>query len=329
MTKNSDIQIETHDWQEIDLDQLAKFSYTVKQSYEATYDSKRTIEREKEHLQFRKRFQPAKILFALKNGSLAGWLSYDTESPSSMVIGRWLPIIKMDKDIGRIFTLLIEKCKVECIAKNLSRIEVCFDLYDQKDRLAYNQYVGLYKSLDFELVDHEVYMRKEILEGNYKKTRTPPQLIYKQVQEVDLKVVYMCYYKSFENSKVHMFIDQTDKERKQFFEETLSSKKSSISEASLVLINPIENEVLGIIIVQARESDAHMAILAITPDYRRKKYGTTLVKEAISQCGQLGFKTMSLGVDADNDSAYNLYSKIGFEKNSSLATHAWKTRIET
>ncbi len=152
-----------------------------------------------------------------------------------------------------------------------------------------------------------------------------PDLIFQELNSVDLKKAYLCYYNSFKQSKVRMFSDQTDKERKQFFEEILSEKKSIINNASLVLANATDNEILGLIILQARREEAHIAILAIAPIHRGKKYGTILARKAISVCSNLGFKTMSLGVDEDNIPAYNLYKRLGFEKVSSLVTLARKT----
>ena len=318
----SNIKIEIRDWEEIDLERLAEFSLAVKKPSETTYNSNQTVEQEKRYLEFRKRFQPAKVLLAVRNGSLVGWLSYDTESTFSMEIGRWLPIVKKGKDSDQVFTLLIEKCRDVCEAQNLSRIEVRFDISNEKDETTYQHYQISYKKQGFELVDHEFYLRKILLKDSHEPNQPPVGLIYKQIDEIDFKAAYQCYYKSFENSKVRMFLNQTNKERKQFFEETFSQKKSIVGNASLALINLIDNEVVGIVILQARREEAHLAILAILPDHRGKKFGTSLVKEAISRCNHLGIKTMSLGVDADNVPAVNLYSKMGFEKVSSLITLA-------
>jgi ribosomal protein S18 acetylase RimI-like enzyme len=322
--KKQNIHIETRNWEEIDTDWLAEFTFKVKQSYETTYDSRGTIEQEKRHLEFRKRFQPATVLLAYKNDTLLGWLSYDTESPFCMEIGRWLPVVKKDKVSDQVFTLLIERCQEECVTNSLTRIEIRFDISTVRNERNFPKYKKVYNKHNFILIDNEYFLRKVLLKDSPKQIQLNSSLIFKPIAEIKARALYECYYDSFLDSKVRMFLDQSDEERQQFFEETLAEKKSLINEASLALINPVNTEVVGLIVVQARNDEAHVAILAISPYHRSKKYGTSLVKEAITQCEHMGIKTMSLGVDADNIPAKNLYYKIGFERISSLVTLAWK-----
>jgi ribosomal protein S18 acetylase RimI-like enzyme len=49
-------------------------------------------------------------------------------------------------------------------------------------------------------------------------------------------------------------------------------------------------------------------------DYRRRGYGTELLKKTIDKAKELGFKRVLLKVHKDNEKAINLYSKIGFRE---------------
>lgn len=71
--------------------------------------------------------------------------------------------------------------------------------------------------------------------------------------------------------------------------------------------------VVGAIVVWLVVDEAHIATLAVHPDYRRHGIATQLLRTALRECARLGMRTATLEVRASNLAAQALYHKFGFE----------------
>ncbi|MGN0032001.1 MAG: ribosomal protein S18-alanine N-acetyltransferase [Candidatus Gastranaerophilaceae bacterium] len=58
--------------------------------------------------------------------------------------------------------------------------------------------------------------------------------------------------------------------------------------------------------------EAHITTIAISPDYRRRKYAEALLQQVINDCYKEKIKYITLEVRVSNEPAINLYSKYGF-----------------
>ncbi len=58
--------------------------------------------------------------------------------------------------------------------------------------------------------------------------------------------------------------------------------------------------------------EAHITTIAISPDYRRRKYSEALLQQVINDCYEEKIKYITLEVRVSNEPAINLYSKYGF-----------------
>jgi ribosomal-protein-alanine N-acetyltransferase len=71
--------------------------------------------------------------------------------------------------------------------------------------------------------------------------------------------------------------------------------------------------VVGAIVVWLVVDEAHIATLAVHPDYRRRGIATRLLQTALQECARLGMRTATLEVRAGNLAAQALYRRFGFE----------------
>lgn len=71
--------------------------------------------------------------------------------------------------------------------------------------------------------------------------------------------------------------------------------------------------VVGAIVVWLVVDEAHIATLAVHPDYRRRGIATKLLKTALKECARLGMRSATLEVRAGNLEAQSLYRRFGFE----------------
>lgn len=72
-------------------------------------------------------------------------------------------------------------------------------------------------------------------------------------------------------------------------------------------------KVVGMIVLWLILDEAHIATLAIHPDYRRAGIGTRLLRIALDDAIRKGAKQALLEVRAGNSGAQELYQKFGFE----------------
>ena len=74
-----------------------------------------------------------------------------------------------------------------------------------------------------------------------------------------------------------------------------------------------EQVIVGMIVVWLILDEAHIATLAIHPDYRKRGIGSTLLVEALQSVLLQGARSAFLEVRASNLAAQNLYQHFGFE----------------
>ncbi len=314
-------------WEELDLDDLAEFSFKARQSRPETYDSQRTVERERNIINHISEFSPSYVLIAQKGKEKLGWVSFDFKSTSILEIGRWLPIILLEKYENQVITCLIEECKKYCKRIDYPRIEVSFSIKDKGEKRAYEIYKKWYEANDMQFKDEISYMNRNLSDSDITEIKIPETFEIKSIMEIGDDKLYQCYYEVFIQAQNRMFQDQTEQERQEYFQDYYSKSKPLIKEASLVLKKTESNEIIGVTLVRPREEDAHLALLIIHPKFQGRKLGGLLLRLIMKMVLQQGFKTMSLGVDIEN-SAMKIYQYFGFKSNSHIITHCWKVYQE-
>lgn len=314
-----------YQWHELNLDELAEFTFEARQSTPVTFNSERTIERERRIINWHKQFSPSFVVVARKRNKIVGWLSFDISSTSIMEIGRWHPIVLHNDSEDDIITSLISECKEYCKRINYPRIEVSFNISDRQDKQAYEIYRKWYEANDIHFKDEISYMQSNLSESDIIDISIPETFETKSITEISNDEIYQCYYQAFIQAKDRMFQDQTEKERHEYFNDYHSLSKPFIKEASFVLKKVETPEIVGVTLVRPRGEDAHLALLIIHPNYQGRKLGKMLLNLTMKTVFRYGFKSISLGVDIENP-AMKTYQNLGFVTNSHIKTHCWKPK---
>lgn len=321
---NSDNLITSiHNWDELNLDELAEFSFKATQSRSETFNSERTVEKERKIIDWRRQFLPSFVVITKKRNKILGWLSFDLDSTSILEIGRWLPIILLGRWENQVITSLFEECKKYCKRISYPRIEASFNIREKGEKQAYEIYKKWYEANDMHMKDEISCMNQNLSKSDVTEILIPETFETKSIMEISDSELYQCYYESFSQAQDRMFQDQTDKERQEYFHDYYSKSKPLIKEASLVLKKTESNQIVGVTLVRPRGEDAHLALLAVHPKFQGRKLGLLLLRLIMKTVFQQGFKTISLGVDIDNP-AMRIYQKFGFETNSHIIAHCWK-----
>lgn len=323
MSADNFIKTSIHRWDELDLDELAEFSFEAKQSRPETHNTNSSADEERRIINWRRQFSQSLVIVTRKKKKILGWLSFDLDSTTIMEIGRWLPIILPHKEEA--FESMINKCKNYCKRVDYSRIEVSFDIKDRGDRQAYEVYKSLYETNGVRFKDEIIYMNRNLSESDNAEITIPETFKTESILELNDSELYRCYYEAFIQGQDRMFQDQTEEERLEYFYDYYSKSKPLIKEASLVLKKTESDEILGVTLLRPRGEDVHLALLAIHPNYQGKKLGGLLLRLVLKKVFQQGFNTISLSVDIENP-AMRIYQKFGFKTQSHIITHSWKNQ---
>lgn len=81
---------------------------------------------------------------------------------------------------------------------------------------------------------------------------------------------------------------------------------------SLFFLSILQSKVVGYVGVWLCIDEAHITTVAVAPELRRNGIGKRLVQHALGEAVKRGAKCSTLEVRASNESAIQLYEKLGF-----------------
>ena len=81
-------------------------------------------------------------------------------------------------------------------------------------------------------------------------------------------------------------------------------------------------KIFGFVIVHSRNKEEHIHLFGILDEYRGKGIVRIILIETLKEMKAAGCRMVSIGVDANNIPAYNLYKKVGFKLNSRMIIHS-------
>ena len=87
---------------------------------------------------------------------------------------------------------------------------------------------------------------------------------------------------------------------------------------TVVAVAQQESVAVGFSIMRFKESSAHLDLLAVEPEYRRKGIGRALVQWLEASAKTAGTFQLSLEVRKNNAIALGFYSSLGYESNKVL-----------
>jgi ribosomal protein S18 acetylase RimI-like enzyme len=86
----------------------------------------------------------------------------------------------------------------------------------------------------------------------------------------------------------------------------------AFQQSALASVAMIENNIIGYAISTANPFSAHLARLAVHPNFTREHIGTLLTNEMIRYFSAKGINQISVNTQSDNLASLSLYKKLGF-----------------
>jgi ribosomal protein S18 acetylase RimI-like enzyme len=217
---------------------------------------------------------------------------------------------------------LIRRCKEYVVERGQTRLEACFDRVSDATMPLYERYRAWFEAEGLVRVDENAYMRRGLTPKEFTEHDVvlPPGYWYVPMVDADEEALYDCYSQAFAESGVRSYHNMTEEERRAEYEYYF--REAAVNEkASLVVLRG--DEIVGFSLVHSRQKEAHLADIGIVPAHRGRGLGRRMLMHSLmNAAGE--YDNVTLAVDVDNTSAYDLYSDLGFDVVYRIITHAWK-----
>ncbi len=326
LMKNIQIQIQKLDNQ-LDVDELA--SLTIKMWKFTRPDQNPTVERFGNWIKNLKYDTPPIIMKVYREETLVGWVLLFIHDSKWLEINPWAlgghpHILIEDPDKAIIAQLLVRECITYAIENAFTRVELAYMKKDTTEQYPFD--VSLYTKWNLEKDDEIVFMSCEIAENEYLQVEFPEGVDVAPLKDTKYEDLYRCSYESFKHSGDRNFHSKTDEERREYFNGLFDKNEDLIEKASIVLVKGQKH--IGFTLVRPThgEGNGHLQVICVISDFRRTGLGSKLLNYAINTLKKLGYKTMSLGVDCENNNAIKLYEKFNFVKGWERVTYVWKRK---
>ncbi len=130
------------------------------------------------------------------------------------------------------------------------------------------------------------------------------------LHEAQADDLYQCYHASFSNSDATFFFEQSEKERREYFD-SLGLAEAKDEPASLLLLK--KDQIVGFtMVLPYGEGNRHISCMCVRPESRRQGLGEFMLRFAMQKARAQGLKTITLGTGTSMG-AFQLYLKNGFQ----------------
>ena len=316
-------------WDEVNIHELATLAYAglaVIRRGELTFES---VKNWLNRLEFE---SPPVVIQVRSARELVGWLLLFFHDGKRGEINPWAlnghPFVPSRKNQKQVTFKLIQQAIAFAKKHGLTRIDLSFRREIDEPAHVNEKYKIWYESLGLKLMTETAIMRYVLSEFNFEDAHIPSNFEIKSLTETDEDELYKCYYLIFNTGQDRFFFDQTDSEKRAFFNQTFNRMQPLSEETSLALTK--NRQIIGFSLVRPThgEGNSHLWMFGIHPDYRRKGLGKSFLQLIMKKAAQYGSRTMSLACELNNIPAYKLYRGQGFKEEFSKIEYSWKAGRE-
>jgi len=252
------------------------------------------------------------LFYAYSEKNLVGLLLLSVNYPRFGLIWDWQPVVLSSLKEDDIANELLINCIEYARKGDIDRLEVCFSIEKEGDIKQFSNYIKWYEPLGFYKVMEEATLNLSLDTKEIEKSIIPKNIDIKIISEVPIDDLVNTAYITFCISEDVMFLDLTEEQKKNTPKDWFNLSKQILEEASIILT---ENEnIVGFSVVKQKASEVQINHFGIHPNYRNQGLGKALINLILNKSIEKGFKSATLDVAVENESAYNLYLKLGFKK---------------
>ncbi len=273
---------------------------------------------------------PPVLIQAHTGRELQGWLLLFRHDALRATINPWAlnghPFVPSGKQQKLIITRLLEATILFAKEQGISRLEIHFKHIEEPQKTQAN-FPLIYQDLAFEPMSETILMRRSLDSLTFSAPSFPAKITLKSLLDVSDNELYQTYYEIFNTGQDRFFFDQTESERRAFFDETFDRSEPLNPETTLVLIK--DEQIIGFSLVRPTHGpdNVHLWMFGIHPQYRRQGLAKRLLRLLLLKSKEQDFHTMSLACEPQNQPAYSLYQIHEFQEEFRQIEYSWKTKL--
>jgi ribosomal protein S18 acetylase RimI-like enzyme len=143
------------------------------------------------------------------------------------------------------------------------------------------------------------------IEGNL-----PEGFESKSLEDAKEDELYSCYYAAFLADDSQLFLEQSETERREFFD-TLGFAQACNEPGSSMVLK--DDQTVGFTyVVPYGETNCHISCMCVHPNCQRQGLGSFMLYFAKREAASQGYKTITIWTEPDMG-AFQLYCKNGFK----------------
>ena len=313
------INIVIQGWKEVDIQGIATVAYSVlpeqMNSLQDTLTRMRKWSLETD-------FDEKSVVFlSYSDDQLVGWLmlyrmnTTTLEMNPGSLFGH--PLIVASTDEKEILEKLIEEVIEWSESNGYESIDITFP---QKEPINHRtEYTEIYLKHGFKKTYYCMRCDLQILDIHDENTILPLGLTLVPLHERNIDEIFTCYYEAFNTGMSKFFYNQTELEKRNYFE-SLVTDESKREKGSLALIKNGQFVGFTSIIPLFGDKNQNLMCICIHPSYRHQGLGEILLTQCMARVIQDGNLSMSLYTDSKNTHALRLYKANNFQEGGGSVT---------
>jgi ribosomal protein S18 acetylase RimI-like enzyme len=260
-------------------------------------------------------------IFAKKQDKIVGIAGCHTFSKSMVWLEYWHPLVLPGEHYEEVFQLLVtESIKhTKSIGKN--RLEVFLMNITDENRPIYHRVGPLYEAGGMRRGNEWSQMVCDLTASKLIEPDLPKGFSLKLIKDVSNEEIWPSYNATFLASGDRRYINQTEAQRKESFDDFFNRKQKIEEDASLLLY--FNEQVVGFMKINLYDGEGFVNGIGTHPDFRRRGLAKLLMTASLVRAARNGMKKLVLEVDINNKQAIGLYEKLGFEKKRGSISHVW------
>jgi ribosomal protein S18 acetylase RimI-like enzyme len=265
------------------------------------------------------------VVLAHSGAALVGWLMLHKTSQTTLEMNPGAlgghPLVSPENDSREIGIQLIKEALSWAQKETFEIIEIWLQRTPEESDQQYKEYETWYGSLGFVIQGTSVDMVCNLATQDPTEIVLPADFELHKIKGAAEDALYQCYYAAFSAGEAQFFLDQSDNERREYFN-TLGIRGALNEDASLVLMKA--HHIIGFTVALPYGTrNLHLSCICIHPDFGQRGLGKLLLLMTMKKAAQQGIKTMTLFTDT-NMRGFQLYKRSGWKETKRYIKYRWK-----
>ncbi|MHA2027140.1 MAG: GNAT family N-acetyltransferase [Candidatus Thorarchaeota archaeon] len=314
------VKIEILKPDEIDVKEIVQFMMMAQQQLDEQLRSGNTEEEVKKYIKGATSVSFYYIL-AREDRKLVGLAGLYVMSESMVYLDPWNPLVLPGNNSDELFQRLVKEAIKQTQSLGRTRLEVFLMKLTDDIRHNYHRVRPLYEAGGMRRGNEWTQMWCDLTSSTLKEPIFPDGVTLKRIVEVDNEEIWPTYNDTFLSSGDNRYLNQTETQRRENFDNFFDKSKPIEEDASLLLYD--NDQVVGFMKINIYDIGGFVNGIGIHPDYRRRGLARKLMTASLVRARENEMENVVLEVDIENRQAIALYEQLGFISKKGSISHIW------